>query len=165
MIFTPNKIISGGQVGADLGALLGARKCGIPTGGTAPKGYRTESGDYKDLLASLGLDEHRSANYPPRTEKNIKDSDATLIFCYDMSSKGTLLAKKVCIKNYIPYYIFDLSSPWDYMPQRVTLGNWLTKTKPSVLNIAGNRESVANGIQDEVMNMVVSLWKKEEDEA
>ena len=33
------KIISGGQTGADRGALEGARKAGIPTGGTAPKGY------------------------------------------------------------------------------------------------------------------------------
>ena len=30
------KIISGGQTGADLGALVGARRIGLETGGTAP---------------------------------------------------------------------------------------------------------------------------------
>lgn len=43
-IFIPTLLISGAQRGADLGALKGAAACGIPTGGFAPKGWRTESG-------------------------------------------------------------------------------------------------------------------------
>lgn len=35
-------VISGGQTGADFGALLAARDCGIETGGWAPKGWLRE---------------------------------------------------------------------------------------------------------------------------
>jgi hypothetical protein len=41
------KVISGGQTGADLTGLEEAHKRGIPTGGTVPKGCRTESGSNK----------------------------------------------------------------------------------------------------------------------
>lgn len=54
------KIISGGQTGADEGGLEGARLLGIPTGGTAPKGYRTENGPNLTLRDTYGLVEHWS---------------------------------------------------------------------------------------------------------
>src|SRR5262249_6057013 len=38
------KVISGGQTGVDQVALRAAKACGIPTGGWAPKGWRTEDG-------------------------------------------------------------------------------------------------------------------------
>ena len=38
------KVVSGGQCGADLGGLLAAELLGIPTGGIAPNGFRTEKG-------------------------------------------------------------------------------------------------------------------------
>jgi hypothetical protein len=38
----PNKIISGGQTGADQGGLEGARLLGIQTGGTAPYNWMTD---------------------------------------------------------------------------------------------------------------------------
>ena len=42
------KIISGGQTGADQIGLEVALSLGIPTGGTAPKGFITETGpNYK----------------------------------------------------------------------------------------------------------------------
>ena len=37
-------VISGGQTGADRGGLIAAKALGIPTGGTAPLGYKTEAG-------------------------------------------------------------------------------------------------------------------------
>jgi hypothetical protein len=36
------RVISGGQTGADQGGLRAARACGIPTGGWAPRGWLTE---------------------------------------------------------------------------------------------------------------------------
>ena len=48
------KIISGGQTGVDQAALRAAKACGIPTGGWAPKGWRTEDGP-APWLADLGL--------------------------------------------------------------------------------------------------------------
>ena len=73
-----NKIISGGQTGADIGGLLAAKELNIPTGGTAPKGYRTELGSNFDLCDIFNLSEHSSDKYPPRTAANVKNSDGTV---------------------------------------------------------------------------------------
>lgn len=43
------KIVSGGQTGADQGGLEAAEELGIPTGGWAPAGYYTEQGKHKTL--------------------------------------------------------------------------------------------------------------------
>ena len=60
------KIISGGQTGVDAAALRAAKAVGIPTGGTAPKGWLTEDGP-APWLAEYGLVESDSPFYPPRT--------------------------------------------------------------------------------------------------
>lgn len=38
------RIVSGGQTGADQAALRAARAAGLPTGGWAPRGWLTEEG-------------------------------------------------------------------------------------------------------------------------
>src|SRR3982751_2173059 len=91
----PALIISGGQTGADLGGLVGARKVGIATGGTAPKGYRTDAGPQPDVLRGFGLVEHRSAAYAPRTACNVRNSDATVLFG-QLTSPGTSLTIRLC---------------------------------------------------------------------
>lgn len=62
-----SKIISGGQTGADQGGLSAAIILNIKTGGTAPKGYRTQAGS-ASWLNKLGLLEHSSSDYAPRTQ-------------------------------------------------------------------------------------------------
>src|SRR5262245_8934917 len=73
------RIISGGQSGADHGGLLAARELGIPTGGTAPRGWQTETGPQESLLKSFGLVESREPGYPARTRQNVQDADGTLL--------------------------------------------------------------------------------------
>lgn len=87
------RIISGGQTGIDKIALDCARAAGLPTGGTAPKGYKTEHGPNPDL-ASYGLKEHASRDYIPRTEQNVKDGDVTVIFTDDLSETAHALATR-----------------------------------------------------------------------
>jgi len=80
----PKKVISGGQTGADFAGLMAAKNCGIPTGGTAPKGYRICNPDGSDGenpdLKQFGLIEHESLEYKPRAIKNVQDSDETIWF-------------------------------------------------------------------------------------
>ncbi len=54
-----DRVISGGQTGADQAALRAARAAGIPTGGWAPLGWKTEEGPAPRLA---GL---RPWHYPP----------------------------------------------------------------------------------------------------
>lgn len=139
------KVISGGQTGADQGALQAARAAGIATGGTAPKGYRTERGSMRELLqGTYGLAESASEDYPPRTEQNVLAADATLILSHDHQSAGTLATLRFCKKHRKDYYITtpELMNAWEIF--QFVRDRFKT---PGVLNVAGNRESSFPGIQ------------------
>lgn len=150
--YKPSKIISGGQTGADYGGLKAAKSLGIETGGMAPLRYRTEEGPKKVLKYLYYLEESDSYSYVPRTEQNIIDSDATLIFAENVSSSGTKLTIKFCIKHNKPYYVYDT-----YCSDPRSLLEFLDKHKPSVINVAGNRESVAPGICKEVVRVLLEV--------
>jgi hypothetical protein len=82
------KVISGGQVGADLGGLAAAKSLCIPTGGFAPQGYRTANGVNLELRDIFGLIECPTSDYKSRTYLNVLNSDATLRFAGDFDSPG-----------------------------------------------------------------------------
>ncbi len=65
---TLQKIISGGQTGADLAALDAAIKYNFPHGGWIPKGRLTENGPLSDIYK---LKEMPTSSYPKRTEQNV----------------------------------------------------------------------------------------------
>jgi hypothetical protein len=71
------KIVSGGQTGADRAALEWAVEHNIPYGGWCPKGRLAEDGPI-DLRYQL--QETPSSSYPQRTEWNARDSDGTVTF-------------------------------------------------------------------------------------
>lgn len=136
------KIISGGQTGADRTGLECARELGLETGGTATKGYRTENGP--DLsLKDFGLVEDDSPYYPPRTIKNVKDADATVLFG-DPHSSGSRLTIKTCGAVGRPIFI----NPVDLRPIAEDF---------AVVNVAGNRKSVNPGVVDQVRAAFATL--------
>jgi len=138
----PYKIISGGQTGADIGGLVGARRAGILTGGCAPHNFKTEKGNQEQALRSFGLYEHDSGEYGPRTIENIIESDATIIFSTNPKSAGTRLTIKACTKTSTEYIIINPHD--DEAVEKIKL--FLMQIKPIILNVAGNRESVSKGI-------------------
>jgi len=73
------KLISGGQTGADRGGLDAAIHCDLPHGGWCPKGRKAEDGV---IPAEYHLTEMLTDKYLPRTQANVIDSDATVIFTY-----------------------------------------------------------------------------------
>jgi hypothetical protein len=58
------KVISGGQTGVDQAFLRAAWRACLETGGTAPKGWRTDKGPNPGL-AQYGLKEHWFSNAYP----------------------------------------------------------------------------------------------------
>jgi hypothetical protein len=142
------QIISGGQTGADRGGLEGAKKAGIKTGGTAPYGWRTESGP--DLsLKDMGLKESGDSNYKSRTIENIKNSDGTVIFADKLQSAGTKMTINIAKENNKPYII---------NPTAEQLKEFASGKR--ILNIAGNRESVSPGIQKRVSDIISQAFSK-----
>jgi hypothetical protein len=142
------KIISGGQAGADLGALHAARAAGIPTGGYAAKGFLTEYGPAPEL-ADFGLVEHSSPGYPARTWANVTAADAALWFG-DPHSPGGRATLPNCRARNLPYLVVrDWAAPQvvaDWLREHVFPG----REGGVTLLVAGNRESSAPGIGDRV---------------
>lgn len=151
-----NCIISGGQQGADQGGLEAGRYLGIPTGGYAPKNYRTETGTQRSLLEGYGLMEHDSLDYPPRTKDNVRLSEGTVIF--GRRSPGSNLTEETCRLQGKPCLWM---SSWECTPKnRVLLKSWLRAKGITVVNIAGNRESVTPGIQEGVCKFLIYALKE-----
>ena len=137
------KMISGGQTGADSCIIGVGRRLEIPLGGLVPRGWRTERGPRPEL-AELGFTESDSADYPVRTRQNVERSDATLILATRPDSDGTRLTIRHAESLGRPFLLVDPFAA-DAAQQ---IRSWLMATEPGVLNVAGNRESKAPGIED-----------------
>lgn len=138
------KIISGGQTGVDRGALEAACSLGIPHGGWCPRGRFAEDGR---IPHQYQLQETDSTEYLVRTEKNVIDSDATLIFCRGRLSGGTLMTYRLAGEHDRPCMVVDLNEPLD---SRDIL-QWLEDHRIAILNVAGPRESQNPGIKEQTI--------------
>jgi hypothetical protein len=154
-LLIPVKIISGGQTGADLGGLVGAERCGIRTGGAAPKNFKTEVGCQPVLQSRFDLHEHASSHYEGRTRENILNSDGTLIFATQPGSAGTKLTIRICAEENKPWCLIDPNSDTAVFEIRKFVEN----LRPQILNIAGNRESVSPGITRAVANLIENTFQ------
>jgi predicted Rossmann-fold nucleotide-binding protein len=141
------RVISGGQTGADQAGWRAARAAGIATGGWMPKGFLTEEGPRPEFDEMFGAREHHSPHYPDRTRANILWSDATLIFVVDGESPGT---KATAIAVYTagrPCVIVKVYLSEEITPHRSrAIVEWIRGKEVKTLNVAGNRESKAPGI-------------------
>jgi hypothetical protein len=72
-----DRIISGGQTGADQVGWRAARVCGIPTGGFVPLGFPTEDGPRPEFRELYGAVELPTASYPARTARKVEESDGS----------------------------------------------------------------------------------------
>jgi len=131
------KIISGGQTGVDQAALDVAIESGIPHGGWIPKGRKTENGI---LPAKYKLQEMPTASYPKRTEKNILDSDGTLIISHGKLTGGSALTEKLAKKHGRPCLHVDVNKTNGFRAASIFI-SWVIEHGIEVLNVAGPRAS------------------------
>jgi len=150
------KIISGGQTGADRAALDVAVRLGLPYGGAIPKGRLTEDGPLSDKYK--GMVELDTSEYPVRTERNVVDSDATLIFTLGAPDRGTSLTIKLAKKYRKPFLIINIKEE-EKIKTIEKIKKWLKDTSPHILNVAGSRESHAKGIYEKVFNILMKVFE------
>lgn len=143
-------IVSGGQTGADQGALDAAIALGVPHGGWLPRGRLTEAGPLPDRYE---LKEMPTASYPKRTERNIIDSDATLILTYGRLSGGSALTQKLARSHSRPCLHIDLSK-LSVLEAAACVREWLISNGITVLNVAGSRASKAPGIHQATIEIL-----------
>ena len=137
------RIVSGGQTGADVAALDWAIEAGVPHGGWCPKGRTTEDGV---LDARYALTETPGKGYLQRTEWNVRDSDATVIFTIDDRLDGG--SKRTA------EFATRHRKPWFHMRSTVHpryLAAFVEKHAVVALNVAGKRLSSAPLVYDLVL--------------
>ncbi len=136
------KIISGGQTGVDTAALDFAIQRGLSYGGWVPKGRTNEAGLIPARYQSLF--EASSSNPNERTRLNVSSSDATLILTDGSESPGTLYTHQVAKE--LGKAVIRVVISADTKAQQVQVRKWVATINPTVLNIAGPRESEASGV-------------------
>ena len=138
------KVISGGQTGADQAGLEAAHVYGIPTGGYAPPNFKTCVGFKKDYLEGYGLVECITGGYRKRTGLNVEHSSGTVRLASNFFSPGEILTKKFIDQFQKPY--FDISIAGDSIKLNAThaanLVDWIITNKITVLNVAGNKDAI-----------------------
>ena len=134
-----NKIVSGGETGADRGALDAALARRFPCGGYCPSGRRAEDGP---IPARYPLEELPTRRYQNRARRNVETSDGTLIVSSEPLTGGTRLTADHAEKMKRPWMAvspeFHLS---DENQQRLLA--WMKRRDIEVRNVAGPRASTA----------------------
>jgi hypothetical protein len=149
------KIISGGQTGADQGALDAAIEAGLAHGGWIPKGRKTEAGP---LPRKYRLKEMKTENNPRRTEMNIFEAHGTLIITRGKLIGGSALTRQVAKKHGFPCLHIDLDRA---LPAEAVCNAkaWVDQYKIKVLHVAGPQESNSPGIHDIAFDIVSRIIK------
>jgi hypothetical protein len=151
------RVISGGQTGADQGALRAARACGIPTGGWALRGWLTEDGP-APWLADWGLVEYQEGEtvaerYKARRRRCVRDCHAALIFG-EITSAGSKGLQRDCEA---------LGKPLVWVEPGLTTPRQILEfisEAPHIkrLPTAGDRESHQPGIGARVERFLVTVF-------
>jgi hypothetical protein len=144
------RIVSGGQTGADRGGLDAALALGLEHGGWCPRGRRSEDGKIPDRYL---LRETDSADYAVRTEKNVVDSDGTILITRGTPTGGSALTAAMARKHRRPLLHVDLAASTDLVTR---VRQWLRDNDIETVNIAGPRASNVPGIAEEVEQLLVA---------
>ena len=151
------KLVSGGQTGADIAALDVALHYNFPHGGWCPKGRLSLDGQIPDKYL---LKETPSAGYPQRTEWNVRDSDGTVVFTFsNVPTGGSLKTINLCKKHRKPCLHISRSC---YDPAERII-KFVNENDIKVLNVAGSRESKDPGICEWVKQVIAGAFFLGED--
>ncbi len=123
-----------------------------PYGGMIPKGRLAEDGvvpeEFTDMVES------ESEDYRFRTRWNVEHADATLILSFaEELEGGSQRTRQYCMNVRKPYFVDNPLSPKSENG-RIAVFKWLENVsrknggRPSVLNVAGPRESKFPGIAE-----------------
>lgn len=144
---------SGGQTGVDVAALRAARRAGLETGGTMPRGWRTLDGPRPGYAVEFGLVQHPfSSAYPPRTLANVLAADATLRIAADLGSPGELTTWAAIVRarsRHLDVRLERVVGLPTFSPDREAeeVARWIVEHRVATLNVAGNSERTTPGIE------------------
>lgn len=147
------RIMSGGQTGADRGALDFSIRHGYAHGGWAPCGRRAEDGTIPPKYQLLELPD---GGYPRRTRRNVEDSDGTLIINLGEVAGGTLATRIFAEQTDKPCLVVQLDTTTVKEAASAVLA-WLHQHAIKTLNVAGPRESKQPGIHQRTVELLEAV--------
>lgn len=154
-------IRSGGQTGADRGALDAARELSLPIGGWCPRGgWAEDSPEPPGLLALYPeLTETPSSDVIQRTEWNVRDSDATLIVCKNgvATSPGTLATIRFAEELGKPCLVVGEEGASEVLAWLATID---ANDAGLDLNVAGPRESGTPGTYELARRLLLKVLQR-----
>jgi hypothetical protein len=131
------KIISGGQTGVDRAALDVALKHGIDCGGWCPAGRLDELGK---IPQRYPLREMEQGGFADRTLQNVKDSDGTIVICFNKPRGGTQFTIECCEQVNRPHLVINAAQT-SATEAATAIGDFVREHKIDILNVAGPRQS------------------------
>jgi len=153
-----SEIWSGGQTGADRAALDAALEAGVPARGWIPRGRIAEDGIVPARY--MQLTETESADDAERTERNVRDTDATLILHDGPPGGGTQLTHELALALGRPVLALDLGVLPIGDAARLALDWCRGLPGPIRLNVAGPRASTAPAIYPLARAVVTTLLRE-----
>ncbi len=148
------KIISGGQTGVDRAALDAAIALKIEHGGWCPQGRKAEDGA---IPPQYHLKETETAEYRDRTERNVKEGDATLILVRKLPlTGGTSFTADLAKTHNKPCLVVNMTEAGSLKSART----WLQEQHPEILDVAGPRESFEPGIYLQAFKFLKELLRE-----
>ncbi len=146
------RVISGGQTGADRAALDAGLEAGFAVGGYCPAGRRAEDGPIPRRYPLREL----AGGYPERTRKNVAVADGTVIFFATVIGGGTALTRDCCQELGKPHCLVD--------SDRVPMGEavrcvrgFISEHGIAVLNVAGPRASGCPSVYEYVKAVMTGV--------
>lgn len=160
------KVLSGGQSGADRGAMDAAQACGVPVGGWCPAGGWAEDLPEPPGVQALypQMTETPSGDVAQRTEWNIRDSSCCIVLntIGRGTSRGTDFGYECYEKYGIPHFEIAVDGPTSVDEQIERAVEWLDELDDDaiVVGIGGPRASEYPGIYDIAYHMTETILSK-----
>lgn len=156
----------------DVAALEAAKQQGLQTGGVAARGWKTQDGPRPYYAQMYGMVECDRPGYKERTWDNVQLAEATLRVALFFSSPGdrcTRAAIKHFRRPFLDVQLDVHDGVWSVLScggvhdgqgqQTIAqVTTWLQDFK--VVNVAGNSESTAPGIQLVSYNLLSQIFNR-----
>ena len=151
------KIISGGLPGVELAALDAAIKLDIPHEGWTYKSRKTENGE---LPEQYNVKEIVNPSYFERLEKNIIDSDGTVILTYGQLIRGSNTTKDLANKHHKPCLLLELNE-CTRSHAISSIRKWMDNHEIEEIFFTGSKPIAAPNVHEEVIQIIEGICQVE----
>jgi hypothetical protein len=136
-----DRVLTGGQSGAEQAAWRTAKAFGVLTGGWMPSGFLTDEGPHPEFAQEYGSAELPFGGDSAQPDQNVQESGATLWFggTTTATAHATVWACQRLGKPFMPIY-----PSASFEPSHVAV--WIKVNKIATLHVTGNRETEEPGI-------------------